>query len=55
MTDLTVRKVWGDNIDHSGETITYKIQRKNITQKGGLAGPYDYIANLEKQQPRYIR
>ena len=44
MTDLTVRKVWGDGIDHSGETISYKIQRKEFDAAGNeVGGPYDYI------------
>ncbi len=43
-TDLTVRKVWGDSIDHSGDTISYKIQRTELKADGSVSvGPYDYV------------
>ncbi len=44
MTDLTVRKVWGDNNDHSDQTISYKIQRTEYNAEGAAASAaVDYI------------
>ena len=54
MTDLTVRKVWGDSVDHSGDSISYKIQRAEYNADGGIVTTaYDYVATGESAATVY--
>lgn len=53
-TDLTVRKVWADDIDHSTDTVKYKILRAEYDRSGNLkSGPYEYIAEGDTAAREY--